>query len=109
MPEILEVELYRGLAEKALERTIDKVWMVDAPLRTGRDDAPWAAACAGRPHVHRGARAAGKLMLLDADDGPTLGVRFGMTGGLVVDGDQALDRLLLRPGGLRRASGCGPA
>ena len=30
--------------------------------------------------------------------GPTLGVRFGMTGGLVVDGDEALDRLLYGPG-----------
>jgi formamidopyrimidine-DNA glycosylase len=37
-------------------------------------------------------------MLLDADDGPTLGVRFGMTGGLVVDGAEALDRLLYGPG-----------
>ena len=37
-------------------------------------------------------------MLLDSAGGPTLGVRFGMTGGLVVDGDQALDRLLYGPG-----------
>ena len=37
-------------------------------------------------------------MLLDTDDGPTLGVRFGMTGGLVVDGAQALDRLRYGPG-----------
>ena len=37
-------------------------------------------------------------MLLDTDDGPTLGVRFGMTGGLVVDGAEALDRLLYGPG-----------
>jgi formamidopyrimidine-DNA glycosylase len=37
-------------------------------------------------------------MLLDTDDGPTLGLRFGMTGGLVVDGQQALDRLRYGPG-----------
>ena len=46
-------------------------------------------------------------MLLDSAGGPTLGVRFGMTGGLVVDGDQALDRLLYGPGVFMR-SGCGP-
>ena len=37
-------------------------------------------------------------MLLDTGGGPTLGVRFGMTGGLVVDGIQALDRLRYGPG-----------
>jgi formamidopyrimidine-DNA glycosylase len=37
-------------------------------------------------------------MLLDSDEGPTLGVRYGMTGGLVVDGEQALDRLRYGPG-----------
>jgi formamidopyrimidine-DNA glycosylase len=36
-------------------------------------------------------------MLLDTE-GPTLGVRFGMTGGLVVDHQEALDRLLYGPG-----------
>jgi formamidopyrimidine-DNA glycosylase len=44
------------------------------------------------------ARRRGKLMLLDTDEGPTLGVRYGMTGGLVVDGQQALDRLRYGPG-----------
>jgi hypothetical protein len=34
VPEILEVELYRGLAEKALGAPSTKVWMVDA--RYGR-------------------------------------------------------------------------
>ena len=65
-------------------------------------DVRWAAARSPS------ARRRGKLMLLDSEGGPTLGVRFGMTGGLVVDGDQALDRLLLRPGGLRRQVGPGP-
>jgi formamidopyrimidine-DNA glycosylase len=37
-------------------------------------------------------------MLLDTDAGPTLGLRFGMTGGLVVDGHEALDRLRYGPG-----------
>ena len=49
-------------------------------------------------HVFTEARRRGKLLLLDTDDGPTLGVRFGMTGGLVVDSVEALDRLLYGPG-----------
>jgi formamidopyrimidine-DNA glycosylase len=97
MPEILEVELYRGLAEKALRRTIEKVWMVDDRYgRGGTTPRGLQRALAG--HMFTEARRRGKLLLLDTDDGPTLGVRFGMTGGLVVDGNQALDRLLYGPG-----------
>src|SRR5580692_11474073 len=97
VPEILEVELYRRLAEKALWRPIEKVWMVDARYgRGGTTPRRLKAALVG--HTFTEARRRGKLMLLDTDDGPTLGVRFGMTGGLVVDGAEALDRLLYGPG-----------
>jgi hypothetical protein len=41
-----------------------------------------------------GARRIGKLLLLDLDGGDTvLGLRFGMTGRLLMDGDLAIDRL----------------
>jgi formamidopyrimidine-DNA glycosylase len=97
VPEILEVELYRQLAEKALGRPIAKVWMVDARYgRGGTSPRRLSQALVG--HTFTAARRRGKLMLLDTDDGPTLGVRFGMTGGLVVDGAEALDRLLYGPG-----------
>ena len=97
MPEILEVERYRVLAEKALHRPLAKVWMVDARYgRGGTTPARLRAALAG--HLFTEARRRGKLMLLDTDGGPTLGVRFGMTGGLVVDGQRALDRLRYGPG-----------
>ena len=97
MPEILEVERYRALAEKALHRPVAKVWMVDARYgRGGTTPARLRAALAG--HLFTQARRRGKLMLLDTDGGPTLGVRFGMTGGLVVDGQRALDRLRYGPG-----------
>jgi formamidopyrimidine-DNA glycosylase len=97
MPEILEVELYRGLAEKALHRTIQDVWMVDSRYgRGGTTSRRLKSALIG--HSFTEARRRGKLLLLDTDDGPTLGVRFGMTGGLVVDGNEALDRLLYGPG-----------
>ncbi|HEY1652499.1 MAG TPA: DNA-formamidopyrimidine glycosylase family protein [Acidimicrobiales bacterium] len=97
MPEILEVERYRVLAEKALHRPIVKVWMIDARYgRGGTTPQRLRAALVGRQFT--AARRRGKLMLLDIEDGPTLGVRFGMTGGLVVDGQQALDRLRYGPG-----------
>jgi formamidopyrimidine-DNA glycosylase len=39
-------------------------------------------------------RRIGKLLLLDAENGATLGLRFGMTGRLVVDGTAPIDELL---------------
>ena len=49
-----------------------------------------ADAVVGRRLVH--ARRVGKLLLLDTD-GPTIGLRFGMTGRLIVDGDAGIDDL----------------
>ncbi len=45
-------------------------------------------------------RRIGKLLLLDVDGRPTLGLRFGMTGRLLVDGEAAIERPRVR---LRRA------
>jgi formamidopyrimidine-DNA glycosylase len=97
VPEILEVELYRASAEPALGRPITKAWMVDSRYgRGGTTPARLRSALVG--HHFTAARRRGKLMLLDVDDGPTLGLRFGMTGGLVTDGHEALDRLRYGPG-----------
>ncbi len=97
MPEILEVERYRAFSERALGRDIAKVWMVDSRYgRGGTTPHRLRAALAGRSFTT--ARRRGKLMLVDVDGGPTLGLRFGMTGGLVVDGQEALDRLRYGPG-----------
>jgi formamidopyrimidine-DNA glycosylase len=97
MPEILEVELYRASAEPAIGRPITRAWMVDARYgRGGTTPARLRSALVGRSFS--AARRRGKLMLLDTDGGPTLGLRFGMTGGLVVDGTEALDRLRYGPG-----------
>jgi formamidopyrimidine-DNA glycosylase len=91
MPEMIEVELYRRTAERAVGR---RIRAVDAPddwfLKGGLD-----AASAGRALRHRtviGTRRIGKLLLLDTD-GPTLGLRFGMTGRLVVDGTGPIEEL----------------
>ena len=97
MPEILEVELYRASAEPALGRPITRAWMVDSRYgRGGTTPSRLRSALVGRQFT--AARRRGKLMLLDSDGGPTLGLRFGMTGGLVVDGNEALDRLRYGPG-----------
>lgn len=93
MPELPEVEAYRRLAERALGRPIAEV---DAPdawyLKRGLDAAALTAAVLGDEFI--AARRIGKLLLLDCAGGPTLGLRFGMTGRLVVDGAAGVDQLL---------------
>ena len=83
-------------------------WMVDSRYgRGGTTAARLRAALVGRSFT--AARRRGKLLLLDTDGGPTLGLRFGMTGGLVVDGRAGARPPALRAGRLRRRSGCEPA
>jgi formamidopyrimidine-DNA glycosylase len=95
MPELPEVELYRRLAERALGRAIASI---DAPdewyLKGGLTADLVSTALAGRTFV--AARRRGKLLLLDCsgDDGPVLGLRFGMSGRLIVDGVAGVDDLL---------------
>ena len=43
------------------------------------------------------ARRIGKLLLMDVDDGPVIGLRFGMTGSLLVDSHDAVGQLLYSP------------
>lgn len=94
MPELPEVEAYRALAESALGRPIASVEAADAWfLKGGIDAAAVAAALEGR--VFTAARRRGKLLMLDTSEhGPVLGLRFGMTGRLVVDGTPGVDALL---------------
>jgi len=94
MPEMVEVEYYRRLASNALDRTIVKVAAPDAwYLKRGLTKKAVTAALLGRTFVS--ARRIGKLLLLDVSDGaPTLGLRFGMSGKLVVDGKAGIDDLI---------------
>lgn len=93
MPELPEVEAYRRLAERALGR---RVAAVDAPdawyLKRGLDAAALADALVGDEFL--AARRIGKLLLLDCAGGPTVGLRFGMTGRLLVDGTAGVESLL---------------
>ena len=93
MPELIEVEAYRRLAEsKAVGRKVLGVVAPDAwYLKRGLDEPTLTSALTGRRITD--ARRVGKLLLLDTD-GPTLGLRFGMTGRLLVDDSPGVDRLL---------------
>lgn len=96
MPELPEVEAYRRLAE---ERAIDRaIVAVDAPdpwyLKGGLVSSAVADALVGRRIT--AVRRLGKLLLLDTDAGrgPVVGMRFGMTGRLIVDDHDAVGELL---------------
>ena len=94
MPELPEVEAYRRLAEMAALGRL--VTAVEAPdpwfLKGGIAAHDVAATLVGRRLV--AARRRGKLLLLDTDGGHTLGLRFGMTGRLVVGGVAGVGQLL---------------
>lgn len=93
MPELIEVEVYRQLADKTVGRRITSVhapdaWFLKRGLTTGHvSDALQGA-------VIRATRRVGKLLLVDLDDDrPVLGLRFGMTGRLIVDGEAPISQL----------------
>jgi len=94
VPELAEVEVYRRLAERVLGRQIAEVVAPDGWYLKGGLTAPvLEAALTGRTVT--GVRRIGKLLLLElGDDGPVLGLRFGMSGRLLVDGTAALDNLM---------------
>jgi formamidopyrimidine-DNA glycosylase len=98
VPELPEVEAYRALAATtALGRPIAAVDVPDAwYLKGGIAAGSVNAALWARTFV--AARRIGKLALLDVDDGRTVGLRFGMTGRLLVDGVAGVDQLLYSSG-----------
>lgn len=69
---------------------------VDAPdawyLKEGLSAGALGSALIGRSFA--AARRIGKLLLLDVDGGPTVGLRFGMTGRLLVDRSAGVDDLV---------------
>ena len=94
MPELPEVEAYRRLAEAtAVGRRITAVHAPDAWfLKGGLTAGEVEGALKGARLL--AARRRGKLLLLDTDRGHVLGLRFGMTGRLMVDGVAGSSRLL---------------
>ena len=81
------------LAEQALERKISEVVAPDAWwLKGGLSADVLSDALVGRHFL--AARRTGKRMMLDTSDhGPVLGLKFGMTGRLLVDGLVGIEKL----------------
>lgn len=90
MPEMLEVETYRQVAELAVGHTISRVDAPDAWYLKGGTTADALRAIVGETVT--GTRRIGKLLLVELDS-DVLGLRFGMTGRLVVDGQAPIERL----------------
>ena len=92
MPEGVEIEIYRRAAEVVVGRTIAAV---EAPddwfLKGGLSPDEVIGAAVGQ--TIEGARRRGKLLVLDLSDGGRLGLRFGMTGRLIVDDVAAIGYL----------------
>ena len=108
MPELAEIEAYRQLAERILGRKVAEVLAPDPwYLKQGLDAEAISSLLVGRRF--RRVRRIGKLLLLDLDDrrpgaaidrgrrfvpATVLGLRFGMTGRLLVDGVPGVPSLL---------------
>ncbi|MFN8019377.1 MAG: DNA-formamidopyrimidine glycosylase family protein [Acidimicrobiales bacterium] len=93
MPELIEVELYRRLADRTVGRTVAEVEAPDAWFIKG-GPAPVDVVDAVRGATVVGTARRGKLLLVDlGDERPVLGLRFGMTGRLAWGDDAPIDRL----------------
>lgn len=87
MPEGLEAEIYRRRAEEVVGREIETVTVDDhqelaAEIRSALPGSTVEAV-----------RRVGKLVIADLDPVGALGLHFGMTGRLIVDGDAAIEQL----------------
>lgn len=90
MPAILEVDAYRRVAARTVGRRITGVDAPDEWFCKGVEAGSLVAVLPG--HVVTGIRRLGKLLLVETE-GPVLGLRFGMTGRILVDGVGPIDRL----------------
>ena len=85
MPEGIEVEYYRRGAEAALSRTISSIVADDSLYLKGQTSRHLLEeTLVGNSFLH--AKRIGKLLYLETVDGEILGIRFGMTGRIIIDG-----------------------
>lgn len=92
MPEAIEVEIYKKLAERALCQKVAGVEILDSSYLRGEDTEKYLRDEIVHKEVQQ-VRRHGKLLLLDFGTS-TLGIRFGMTGRLVANGVPAIEALL---------------
>lgn len=86
MPEGLEAEIWRRSAQPLVGRTIRRIWVDERCAPPELDDDLRGAMVAAVERV-------GKVVLLVVDDDRRLGLHFGMTGRLVIDGHAPIERL----------------
>lgn len=91
MPELIEIEYYRSGLEPALGRTITQVRPLDPRFVRGATSVEVQDALIGGTVT--GLRRHGKLLLVDLSNDAVLGLRFGMTGRLILDGDAPIEAL----------------
>lgn len=88
---MIEIEYYRRVADRVVGRSVRSVHVPDPWYLKAGTTAPALRGELRRATV-TGTRRIGKLLLLDTD-GVTLGLRFGMTGRLLVDGTGPIEKL----------------
>ncbi len=93
MPEGVEIEMYRRSAESVVGRIIQRVVAPDAYyIKGGLSPAQLTEVLVGRTVT--GTDRIGKLLLLELDhERHALGLRFGMSGRIVVDEDAVIETL----------------
>lgn len=91
MPEGIEIEIYRRAADAVVGRRVASVSCFEGYAWGGASTDDVMTALHGA--TISGTRRIGKLLLLDGDQ-LTVGLRFGMTGRLLVDGDAPIGELL---------------
>ena len=94
MPEILEVESYRALADRVVGTRITKGFADVYAAKKLLNTRMWASTVKGLTITGTSRR--GKLMLIETS-GPELGMRFGMTGVLLLDSESGIDGLFYGP------------
>ena len=94
MPEVLEVESYRQLAERVVGATIARGWADAFAAKKLSNPAAWARTVKGLTVTATARR--GKLLVLETSGVP-LAMRFGMTGVLLIDGEAGIDGLFYGP------------
>ena len=91
---MLEVESYRLLCDRLVGATVTRGWADSYAAKKLSSTGQWARSVKGLTITGTGRR--GKLMLIETDGVP-LGMRFGMTGVLLVDSHAGIDGLFYGP------------
>ena len=99
VPEILEVESYRQLANQVVGARVRRGWADAYAAKKLSSPGMWARAVKGLTLTGTSRR--GKLLFIETD-GPLLGMRFGMTGVLLIDDTSGIEGLFYGPHTFRR-------